>query len=216
MPNLNPQSDSYEALMWDVLTNAHRFIPFPGARVLDLGAHFGIFSLYCAARGACVVAYEPSAAAFENLIHSAAVASDIGIGSIKPINAAIWWHEGHGDLNLSERSTGENSLINRTGTFAVTNVPLVSLDSALQDDNNWDCVKVDIEGAEYETFMGVREENLKRIKFLTMEIHNDLLEVDLVQQLIARLEQNFPKVKKLFVKKQGADTDVVSTILCWR
>lgn len=215
MPKINPQSDSYEALLWDVITNAHRYVPKPGDGVLDLGAHFGMFSLYCAARGAAVVAYEPSAEAFSNLIHSAAVASDIGLGSIEPVNAALWKNTGFEEFNLSDRSTGENSLLNREGTSWKTSVPTVTLNLALHD-LYWDCVKVDIEGAEYETFKAASKEDLEKIKFLTMEIHNDLLPVASVKELIALLENSFPKVKKMFVKKNGEETDVVSTILCWR
>lgn len=215
MPNLNPQSDSYEALMWDVLTNAHRFIPFPGARVLDLGAHFGIFSLYCAARGAYVVAYEPSVEAFGNLIHSAAVARDIGLGSIEPINAAVWNASVIAPFNLSMRSSGENSLLSRSGISGMAMVPTVTLHDALRG-LYWDCVKVDIEGAEFEVFKAASKEDLELIGFLTMEIHNDLLPVDSVKELIALLDTSFPFVQKLFVKKDGVKTDIVSTILCGR
>jgi FkbM family methyltransferase len=215
MPKLNPQSDSYEALLWDVITNAHRYVPVPGHRVLDLGAHFGMFSLYCAARGANVVAYEPSPEAFTNLIHSAAIARDIGLGSIEPINAAVWKERGVKEFNLSKRSTGENSLLERAGILSKTMIPTFTLRDALRD-WNWDCVKVDIEGAESETFLATTQQDLKLIRFLTMEIHNDLLTVAAVKTLIYLLELSFPKVQKLFVKKDGLETDIVSTILCWR
>lgn len=215
MPKINPQSDSYEALLWDVITNAHRYVPKRGDRVLDLGAHFGMFSLYCAARGASVVAYEPSFEAFGNLIHSAAIARDIGLGNIEPINAAVWKTTGFMDLNLSVKSTGENSLLGREGISSVATVHTITLHDALEN-RYWDCVKVDIEGAEYETFMAASKEDLYGIRFLTMEIHNDLLPVDAVKILISRLEDNFARIQKMFVKKNGIETDVVSTILCWR
>src|SRR5438105_14553290 len=91
MPRINTKSDSYEALMWDIICDAHRYSPKAGDRVLDLGAHMGLFSLYCAARGCLVCAYEPSVPTFKELSHQAEVAKEIGVGEIRAYPFAVWY-----------------------------------------------------------------------------------------------------------------------------
>lgn len=212
---IDPKSDSYSALMWDVITNCHHYVPKPGDRVLDLGAHFGMFSLYCAARGAIVVAYEPTPQSFGELCYTAAVAHDISPTSLEPVNCAVGGKTGYRKFFLSTETSAQNTFLNRADNGIVITVPVVDLKTALGS-YKWDCVKVDIEGAEYETFMAASSEDLALIRFLTMEIHNDLLPKDQIDELVARLEKEFPRVHKIMVKRNGVTTDIVATILCWR
>lgn len=215
---IDPKSDSYSALMWDVITNCHHYVPRPGDRVLDLGAHFGMFSLYCAARGATVVAYEPTPHSFGELIYTAAVAHDISPTSLEPINCAVGGKNGFREFFLSTATSAQNTFLDRPDNGLVITVPVVDLKTAFRAHNNyeWDCVKVDIEGAEYETFMAADSEDFSKIRFLTMEIHNDLLPKDQIDELVARLEKEFPRIHKIMVKRNGVTTDIVATILCWR
>lgn len=172
-----------------------------------------MFSLYCAARGAYVVAYEPSPHAFGELIHSSAVAHDIKAGEIEPINAAVWSSTGYKEFLLSKTTSAQDSFLEREDSGLIVTVPTISLRDALRG-HPWECVKVDIEGAEYETFMAATKDDFRLIRFLTMEIHNDLLPKEHVQKLLEHLEK-FMWMNKIYVKKNGVDTDVVATILCW-
>lgn len=203
MQRINPRSDSYEALMWDVITNAHRYIPKPGEHVLDLGAHFGMFSLYCAARGCEVDAYEPSEAAFKELCHTAEVATEIGLGHINPVQRAIWSKPGAGLLFKTGESTAANSMIQGSSND-VQKVDTCTLDDALSMRGHWDCVKMDIEGAEYLALTTAQQ--LARINFLTVEIHHGPLSSEQCRDLDVFLFTNFLTVSRLPVKKNPKQT----------
>lgn len=220
MQRINPQSDSYSALMWDVISNVHRYTPEPGARVLDLGAHYGIFSLFCAARGCKVAAYEPTPVSFTELMHSAEVAETIGLGSINPVEAAVWSEDGQKALVEHADTSGGNRLVRWPEPMANLKHPLrmvrtVSLKTALAG-QFWDCVKVDIEGAEHEVFAKMDRADLELILFLTIEIHNDLLNREQVAELKSILLSSFPRVVRLPVIVAGKETDADSALFCWR
>jgi len=215
MPRVNTKSDSYEALCWDVITNVHRYIPKPRDRVLDLGAHFGVFSLYCAARGCYVKAVEPNPEVLVELVHSAAVANDIGNGKIEIVNAAVADKYRKGFLWHFPETSAINTIMGRSGSDGCIEVQCFSL-ADLLGESYWDCVKVDIEGAEYETFMAASEATLERIGYLTMEIHTDLIPQGQCQELVKKLEQNFDSTSKLYLKWNGEQTDIVTAIYCWR
>ena len=59
----------------------------PGDTVLDIGANIGLFSIWCADRGAKVVAVEPIPLTFAAL--SANAAAREGPGEIVPVNAGV-------------------------------------------------------------------------------------------------------------------------------
>jgi FkbM family methyltransferase len=212
---VDPKSDSYSALMWDVVCNAHRYTPRHGDRVLDFGAHYGLFSLFCAARGCHVKAYEPTPDTFTELIHSAAVASDIGLGSIEPIRAAVWSDSGIKSLWLCPETSGSNSFMRGKyeGTFET--IQTVSLKQAL-DGLIWDCVKMDIEGAEHEVLTKAGTDDLELIRFLTVEIHNDILSFEQRAEVAQVLKQSFPVVDRLPFKIKGEPTDVAVAYFCRR
>jgi FkbM family methyltransferase len=218
MPRINPQSDSYEALMWDVITNAHCYTPRWGENVLDLGAHFGMFSLFCAARGANVHAYEPSPEAFVELTHTAEVAKEIRRGEIIPHPLAIYGTARQQSLYLHPTTTGGNRLLPGIGMMKERTVMVqtVTLKTALKDNESWDCVKVDIEGAEYDVFASADDEDFARISFLTIEIHNDILSLNERNILKEILTKQFKRIKRLPVYENGVDAGLDSALFCWR
>lgn len=212
---IDPKSDSYSALMWDVICNAQRYIPAQGHRVLDLGAHFGMFALYCAARGCEVTAYEPTPASFAELLHTTAVAKEIGNGHIFPKNKAVWSFNGERILFSEPATSGSNSMVRVKEDSEQFRVETVSFREALAV-SEWDCVKCDIEGAEHEVFMSADSIDFLQIKFLTMEIHNDILPQKQRQELLRRLGAEFPCTLRIPVKVHGVATEDVASIFCWR
>lgn len=215
MPRTNTASDSYEALMWDIICDAHRYSPKNGDRVLDLGAHFGMFSLFCAARGCLVTAYEPSAAAYKELFHSAEVAEEIGTGVIDPRPFAVWSSSGQCKLGRrGDNTSAAKSLV--LSEWGYEDVLCVTLDEAMAKYPKWQCVKVDIEGAEFEVLRMASRELLERIEFLTLEIHNDILSRQQCQFVGLTLRNHFPRVEALPVKVQGKPTEQVAAYYCWR
>ncbi len=200
---IDPRSDSYSALLWDVVTNAHRYIPKAGDTVMDLGAHFGMFSLYCAARGCIVDAFEPSEVAYKELCHTAEVAAEIGLGSINTFKTAIWNQRGAGLLFKIGDTSAANSMTQGSSN-EVEKVHTCSLDDALRMRDRWECVKMDIEGAELVALLD--SDLLERIKFLTVEVHNNILPARECEALGIFLHNEFPKVDRLPVKKNPEQT----------
>ena len=197
---IDPRSDSYSALMWDCITNAHRYTPQPGDRVMDLGAHFGIFSLYCAARGAMVNAYEPQSAAFAELRHTVEVAREIGQGCISAFQYAVW--SKFETMTLSKKrgeSTATASLVRPEGE-PTESVHALEFDCILSVQPYWDCVKCDIEGAEHEILTTSKQ--LHRVNYLTVEIHNDILSSQQTREIYEVLRKSFPVVTTLPRKDQ--------------
>jgi FkbM family methyltransferase len=213
MGRLNTKSDSYEALLWDVVTNAHRYTPRRGDRVLDLGAHFGMFSLYCAARGATVWAMEPASAAYAELQHSARVAEEIGNGRILPINVGVWSKEADLIMRICPETTGSNSVV-RLGkdTETTESVQVMPLQHALGFSAWWDCVKIDIEGAEHEAICA-GDVSFDNVRFLTIEIHNDILSVQQCKEVQHRLWLEFTNMEILPLK---SDSSIAVALFCSR
>src|SRR5579875_3089434 len=81
----------------------------PGDEVIDGGAHIGMFSLYCASRGAATCySFEPSE---ENLpILRANVGMNHYEDRVRVVDAAIWSHGSEGEqLLFTSRNSGNNS-----------------------------------------------------------------------------------------------------------
>lgn len=157
-----------------------RFKPEPGKLVMDIGANAGIWSAFCAANGAKVVAYEPFIRPFGILI---GMMNTCGLNDhIIPFSRAVWTYTGitkyFGNIstldNVCPAFNGSllTSGINWTPDDEknAQGVECVSLDDAIGD-ASWDMVKIDIEGAECEVLMAASVPQLKKVKFMYVEFH---------------------------------------------
>jgi len=179
-------ADNYHAVREIVLGGSvgwagvhERFKPTPVMRVMDIGANAGIFSAFCALKGAHVTAFEPFPAVFELL---AEMIYRTGFHLITPIHAAIWVWNGVipyvGTVSsLDGACQTYNGGVPTEGSPFVTEdfniakkISCITLDRAVGD-NIWDCVKMDIEGAEFEVLLAAAHETLRRIKFMYVEFH---------------------------------------------
>jgi FkbM family methyltransferase len=172
-----------------------------------------MFTLYCAARGCLVIAYEPAEKAMEELRHSAAVADEIGLGKIFVNRKAISDKNGLA-LLVHHGETGCNSLV-RVGAGPNEVVKTVTLAEAMGF-VHWDCVKMDIEGSEYGVLKSASPDVLERIKFLTLEVHNDILSGPQCEEIDHILRESFPKVTVLPVKVDGVPTEQIAAYFCER
>jgi FkbM family methyltransferase len=156
-----------------------KFRPFAGARVMDIGANLGIFSAYCAVAGADVVAYEPHPNVFPLLD---AMIGRTGLGrKINAINQGIWEKEAVMSF-LAFSSPGDdcmryNGSLKSDGMYwlvkdweRATHVPCVMLDEAIGL-SEWDCIKMDIEGAECEVLLAASDHALAKVKLMFVEFH---------------------------------------------
>jgi FkbM family methyltransferase len=166
------------------------------SRVLDIGANRGVFSVLCALNGSSVVAYEPHPETYQELLKT--IRNNGVSETVIPIEKAVASHSGRMELIwggnsvsgslITEKQIWEpGELESRTNTRTVD---LVAFEDAVGD-AEWDCVKVDIEGAEFELFANAAAESLKKIKFLTMECHNNVPSQELYIRFTKRLEEFF-------------------------
>lgn len=173
-----------------------RWEPKPGMRVMDIGANAGIFSAYCAVNGAVVVAYEPFIAAYLQLTKMIEQA-DLGM-KILAVNKAVWHFTGFvryiGNItSLDGACTVFNGGLETAGVPWTRNdietapfISCVTLDDAISD-LEWDCVKVDIEGAEAEMILSARPDKLAQIKFMYVEFH-PWIPKELYERMITKLQ----------------------------
>lgn len=136
-------------------------------RVLDIGAHIGIFSKLALSKGCSVTSVEPEEKNF-NLLKVNAKGATL-------INKAVTFKK-EAFLNVHP-DRGEMHRLAESGVKVET----ISLDDLI--DGEIDLLKMDIEGGEYDAFKGCTK--LGMIKQITMEYH---LGINRVAELIRDLE----------------------------
>lgn len=194
--------------MWDVVVNEHQYVPKPGDMVLDLGMWHGHFTIYCASRGAFVKGYEPIPEVFSEFEQY--LKKESFVDSVNPVNKAVWSSDGKVAFNIDQRN--ERSSAVGGGNLIV---PCESLAAAMED-VAWECVKVDIEGAEHEVFTKCDATLFERIGFLTMEIHNDVLTQEQHDELVSRIVKGFGKTKLVEQYAHGKPLGRICKVFAWR
>lgn len=177
------------------------FQPFPGARVMDIGANAGILTAYWALNGANVTAYEADPVTYSILT---GMLHENGL-SVNAVHSAVWTYTGAIPFKGRDSELGESK--GRNGAIQVpqhdgfvgnlgqeqimVTVPCISLTEAIGD-RIWDCVKFDIEGAEFELLMHVESAVLRdHVRYMHVELHNGWASDDLYRRLIDKLETLF-------------------------
>lgn len=128
--------------------------------VIDIGANIGAVSIYCASKGARVIAVEPEP---DNLKYLKLNAENNNVRiEIMPVAVA----DKFDSMRISERQ-GNSKLNKKTGTV----VDVIPLEEVFKRKNIAECsvLKVDIEGAEYAMIDGASIETLNRIRYITLE-----------------------------------------------
>ena len=163
------------------------------------------------------MAYEPSPAAFEELRHTAEVAMEIDKGAIYAQRAAIWYKTGKVMLLRHPETSGGNRVVESpsAGSDSYIEVEAEPFARALSQ-SHWDCVKMDIEGAEYQVLSHLEPSLLDRVWFFSIEIHNDLLDRSQREFVRVFLTNHFQHHEILPVKVNGVPTEDVSALYCWR
>lgn len=197
--SMDPMNDPWavEALLFGNQINTKRF---PGGNVLDIGANVGILSAYWASTGSNVVAYEADPMTFE-LLNNMVIRTGL---NIMPVNKAIWTYNGQVEFNGASHIDREREI--RGGCLWVPlrpqgfyenpaakfyTVDCITLKEALGD-TVWDCVKMDIEGAEFEVLASTDIEIMQRqIKYMQLEFHNGWATDAQYNDLIKKLQSAF-------------------------
>jgi len=124
----------------------------PGARVLDLGSHLGLFSLPAAALGAEVIAVDGNAE-HVRLLREAARRN--GFEKLDVVHAAV--SDGEGPVEFVERSIHGHLRVAEDGEAPSVSVPAITVEELLER-CGWDSVdliKLDIEGGEIGALRGM-------------------------------------------------------------
>jgi FkbM family methyltransferase len=145
------------------------------APILDIGAHIGLFSLYCRALNPeiMIYAFEPEENNFNalektnqdnnlrlNLIHAA-------IGDVSGPGKIVLSSDNHNHYLANKYEMIENRRTQDTVVFNLT-------DWCQQNKiNKISLLKIDIEGGEYNLFGSLLPEDFKIIESIVLEYHND-------------------------------------------
>ncbi len=150
-------------------------VSVPGATIIDLGANVGVFTLWAANRypAARVLALEPSPRLFRFLSMNIERNHLVNVTAVQAACAGR-----RGEATLYGRGVeAMNSLYSRdnygSSFHARESVTLVTLDDLFERFAVDRCalLKMDCEGAEYETLFNAGEETLHKIEKISMEYH---------------------------------------------
>lgn len=141
--------------------------------VIDIGAHIGVFSVFIerSAKGVTVYSYEPCRENFDLLEKN--VRLNGLCDSIRVFNAGLSGTGGRRELFLDPVNDGAHSIIERKDLSVI--IDTVSLKDIFDENGieRCDFLKMDCEGAEYETLYNTPGEYLDRIGAISMEYHDN-------------------------------------------
>jgi FkbM family methyltransferase len=147
----------------------------PGATIIDVGAHAGVFALWAASTFPAlrVIAVEPSAEMYRFLCLNI---ERNKLGNVSSLQAAVGgqrreavlYHRGAAALNSLYTQDNYGSQFR-----PLERTQVVLLDDLFERFQVQSCplLKLDCEGAEYEILFNTREETLQRIRQVAMEYH---------------------------------------------
>ncbi len=141
----------------------------PGSKVLDIGAHVGFFANITAqmvGSSGKVYAFEPTPSTNAMLHKMCAMNGNAGI--ITPVNKAVGKEDGTIVFYVSDdKIDNTNSVLGYrdAASHKPINIALTSVDNFVKEKGltKVDFIKIDVEGAEYDTIRGA-EETLKKFR----------------------------------------------------
>ena len=173
-------SKSYYLLM-DILKKTMRGV------ILDLGANIGIFSLFCSQTNPQlnILSFEPTVENFSLL--SKNIAENKSNEKIKIIQKAVTSDGQPRYIHYNKTNPGGSSVNLNDNLNGLSET--ISLIDILRQNNSIFLIKMDIEGTEYEIFYNITISDLKLVKYLYIEIHNDPNNLCSRKELIKKIEK---------------------------
>ena len=202
---------TYEAENFEFLTNSCK----PGAVIIDIGAHIGLFSVIASQiTGAAgkVYAFEPAPSTYELLQKTLAINHNESV--IETFQKAVGRETGKITFFVSDgQADNGNSLVNYKDDrpLHAIDVEVTSVDAFIKEKkiNRLDFIKIDVEGAEYDTLQGAAEtlQNLRPVCIVAIhpepiKAKGDRLE-DIYDFIISR------QYKIMFNKKEFSKEELV-------
>jgi len=132
----------------------------PGMTIVDVGASFGIFTLYAARSlqwNGRIHSFEPTPRTHELLRNNVQVNGFLEANLVQFHEAAVTDFEGTARLTTFPENSGHNTLFWQNGGAESVIVKTTRLDTALQGEPRVDLVKIDAEGAELGILRGMAQ-----------------------------------------------------------
>jgi FkbM family methyltransferase len=159
--------DEYEAENFKFLTNSCK----PGAVIIDIGAHIGLFSVIASqvtGKSGKVYAFEPAPSTYQLLQKTLSINHNGSV--IETFQKAVGKETGKITFFVSDgQADNGNSLVNYKEDRPLNgiDVEVTSVDAFVQEKkiSRLDFIKIDVEGAEYDTLRGTAEtlQNLRPV-----------------------------------------------------
>lgn len=159
--------EEYESENFEFLTNSCK----PGSVIIDIGAHIGLFSVIASqvtGEKGKVYAFEPAPDTFTLLQKTLSINHNRSV--IEPFQKAVGREPGKITFFVSDdKADNSNSLVNYKDDRPLhgIDVELTSVDAFVKGKGitKLDFIKIDVEGAEYDTLRGAAEtlRNLKPV-----------------------------------------------------
>lgn len=167
----------------------------PGYTVLDIGAHIGGYSIFAAAHGARVIAYEAMPGTYDLLMKNLEANRCTAVNAY---NVAVSSKNGKIVLNSDSEGTILSSVYADKSFPNQVVVPSITLHEALKRNNlkRIDILKLDVEGAEYDILLNANPADMQKIRTVVMEYHDHLEHGHNKKELIAFLTRNGFEVKE--------------------
>jgi FkbM family methyltransferase len=142
--------------------------------VVDIGANVGIFSIYCSLLGAKeIFAFEPEDDNRTMLI------KNMNANHISNINFSSFAVSGKNEtfeIYKAQGATKRTEYADKELDVKKQKVKAKAINEILDGMQEIAVMKIDCEGGEYPIFAAITEENLKKIKYITMEFHKSTQE----------------------------------------
>ena len=149
------------------------YFPFnKNSVIMDVGAHFGYFSLFASRnshKDSIIYSFEPSS---ENFRMQKKNISDNKIENVKLFQCAIG--DSNGRAKLFHSANPNHSLLNDGTSASSENVEVKTLETVVKENGiqQIDFLKLDCEGAEYRILETLPAEIFQIIKTISMEFHD--------------------------------------------
>ncbi len=154
--------------------NFWRGLALEGLVIYDVGAFHGILTLFFAARGARVIAYEPNDGNHARLIGNITLN---GLTNVQVRKLGVGAALGSGTLHFSPEMAGGGSLLLKKAATMSQAVQITTLDHDIAAASlpAPDLIKIDIEGWELEALEGMRATLDAHHPALFLEMHGDTM-----------------------------------------
>jgi|CXWL01.1.fsa_nt_gi FkbM family methyltransferase len=147
-----------------------------GDVVLDIGANIGLYTLIASKHigvGGSVLSFEPELENFNILSKNIEINT---LTNARAVRVAVSDTNGTSMLSISKDNKGNHSLVAEIGSNVKQEVSVVRLDDWLhaEEVRKIDVIKVDIQGAEPQAFIGMKE-TLRKARALFVEYEPSIL-----------------------------------------